>query len=257
MLHCRILRVILRRRHAALLFPKFLQSWSRTFLRAITGFSQHFPTRPSVRSRESFEDSPLFNVVTRPKGDPIHVTHPAVTELAQQPTQALPATPTLNEQWDGELSRADELGIQYVQSFPFAHEARVAGCLIKAEIGPISHGYLYGTELENDERFVTFEPIGFDTSGGYDIVRSATSVAYVIVTYASHARDRGMNDLKDHIETHPDSYAVRALILRNPWPHTQAMIDRLVAGWTRRLAPSQAQNRLETLNKALAELKRV
>lgn len=187
----------------------------------------------------------------------MHSIHEAVIESAQQPAQAAPQTRTLIEQSSSELSRADRLGIQYVTSFPFAPDCRVAGYLIKADIGPTSYGFLYGADLPPDENFVTFEAIGVDSRGGYDLVRSAAGVAYVIVTYASHARERGLSHLKYHIGANPDHYAARSLILANPWPHTQEMIDQLEAGWKRRLAPAQAEQRIETLHKALAEVKRV
>jgi len=187
----------------------------------------------------------------------MHVTYEAAIESAQQPALAVPPSTTPTQQSSSELSLADKLGIQYVQSFPFAPDARVAGYLIKADIGPTSYGFLYGADLPPDGNFVTFEAIGVDARGGYDMVRTAAGVAYVIVTYASHARERGLTHLKDHIGANPDHYAARSLILGNPWPHTQQMIEQLEAGWRRRLAPLQAQNRLETLHKALAEVKRL
>lgn len=187
----------------------------------------------------------------------MHLNYEAVIESAQQPAQAAQNTRTAIEQSSNELSAADQLGIQYVSSFPFAPDARVAGYLIKADIGPTSYGFLYGADLPPSKNFVTFEAIGTDSRGGYDVVRSAAGVAYVIVTYASHARERGMNHLKEHIGANPDHYAARSLILGNPWPHSQEMIDQLEAGWRRRLTPLQAQQRLETLHQALAEVKRV
>lgn len=141
--------------------------------------------------------------------------------------------------------------------FPFAPGVRFAGYLIKADIGPISYGSLHGADLPPDENFVTFEAIGVDARRGYDILRSAAGVAYVIVTYASHARERGLSHLKDHIGANPDHYAARSIILDNPWRHTQAMIDQLEVGWKRLLAPLQAQQRIETLHQAFAEVKHV
>lgn len=186
----------------------------------------------------------------------MHLVHEAVCEPAQLPAAVEPHAKVLKEQSSIEPSRAEELGLQYVQSFPFAPDARVAGYLIKADIGPISYGYLHGTDLPPGENYVTFEAIGVDSRGGYEMVRAATGVAYVIVTYAPHARERGLGHLKDHIGANPDYYAARSLILGNPWPHTQEMIDQLEAGWKRRLAPLQAQQRIETLHKALAEVTR-
>lgn len=77
----------------------------------------------------------------------MHITHEAVIESAQRPSQAAPPTQTLIKQSSAELSEADHLGIQYVTSFPFAPDARVAGYLIKADIGPTSYGFLYGADL--------------------------------------------------------------------------------------------------------------
>lgn len=187
----------------------------------------------------------------------MHTIHEAVIESAQQPAQAVPQSSALFEQSNGELSRAEALGVQYVKSFPFAPDARVDGYLTKADIGPTSYGFLHGADLPPGENFVTFEAIGVDSRGGYDIVRSAAGVGYVIVTYASHARERGLGHLKDHIGANPDYYAARSLILGNPWPHTEEMIDHLEAGWKRRLAPLQAQQRLETLYRALSDVKPV
>lgn len=186
----------------------------------------------------------------------MHIIHHAVIESAQQPLQAAAITPTVTEHSSSQLSLADKLGIRYANSFSFAPDSRVAGYLIKADIGPTSYGFLYGADLPSGESFVTFEAIGVDNRGGYDIVRSAAGVAYVIVTYASHARERGLSLLKEHIGANPDHYAARSLILGNPWPHSQEMIDQLEAGWKRRLAPLLAQQRLDTLHRALAEVKR-
>lgn len=95
----------------------------------------------------------------------MHIIHEAVIEAAQQPAKAAPKTTTLTEQSSSELSLADHLGIQYVQSFPFAPDAQVAGYLIKADIGPTSYGFLHGTDLPPDEIFVIFKAIGVDARG--------------------------------------------------------------------------------------------
>ena len=187
----------------------------------------------------------------------MYVIHEAVIESAQQPSQAAQKIPALTEQSSSELSQADHLGIQYATSFPFAPGAQVAAYLIKADIGPISYGHLYGTDLAPGANFVTFEAIGVDLRRGYDIVRTAAGVAYVIVTYASHARERGLSHLREHIGANPDHYAARSFILSDPWPHTQQMIDQLEAGWKPRWGHDQAQQRLETLHLALGEIKRV
>ena len=186
----------------------------------------------------------------------MHIIQEALIGSAQQPDKAAQKNPTSIEHSRPELSDANQLGIRYGTSCPFAPEARVAGYLIEADIGPTSYGFLYGAEVPPNENFIRFEAIGFDSQGGYDIVRSADGVAYVIVLYASRARKQGLSLLKDHIAANPDHYAVRSLILNNPWPHAQEMIDQLEAGWKRRLVPLQAQQRLETLHKALATVTR-
>lgn len=185
----------------------------------------------------------------------MHLVHEAVTDPAQQPAHAGLIVTAQNQQPSAELSKAEHLGIEYVQSFPFAPDARVTGYLIKADIGPTSYGFLYGADLPPGKNFVTFEAIGVDSRGGYEMVRTAAGVAYVIVTYAPHARERGLRHLKEHIGANPDHYAARSLILGNPWPHTQEMIDQLKAGWERCLGPLQAERRLETLHRAMAEVR--
>lgn len=185
----------------------------------------------------------------------MHTVHEAVIEPALRPSQHAPRTSSTNQQADGEPSLAEKLGIQYVQSFPFAPDARVAGCLTKADIGPTSYGFVHGADLPPGENFVTFEAIGIDSRGGYELVRSAAGVAYVIVTYAPNARERGLRLLKDHIGANPDFYAALSLNLNLPWKHTQEMIDQLEAGWKRRLTAHTAQQRIRTLHQALVDLK--
>lgn len=48
------------------------------------------------------------------------------------------------EQSDFEPSSAEKLGLEYVQSIPFAEDARVGGYLVQADVRPITYGYLYG-----------------------------------------------------------------------------------------------------------------
>jgi hypothetical protein len=162
---------------------------------------------------------------------------------------------TTKKQSSAVISLTEQRGLDYVRTFPFAPDARVAGFLTQADIGPTSFGQLHGTDLPDGANFVKFEAIGIDSRGGYDIVRSGAGVAYVIVSYAAHARERGLSHLKNHIGANPDHYAARALILASPWPHTGAMIDQLEAGWRRRHFEHHAEERLATLRAALASLK--
>lgn len=185
----------------------------------------------------------------------MHLDHYSDITSVSRARRAQNAFQTLEQHPSSDLSPAEKRGLDYVRSFPFAPDARISGYLIRADISPVSFGYLHGADLSADHSFVRFEAVGIDSRGGYDIVRSAIGVAYVIVTYAPHARMRGLHHLKDHIGANPDHYAARALILESPWPHTQEMIDQLEAGWKRRLSPLQALQRIETLHQALAEVK--
>lgn len=161
------------------------------------------------------------------------------------------------EQSDFEPSSAEKLGLEYVQSFPFAEDARVGGYLVQADVGPITYGYLYGADLPVGQNFAKFDAIGIDNRGGYDLVRSSVGLAFAIVTYAPHAREKGLSHLKEHISSNPDYYAARALTLSSPWPHCQAMIDQLKAAWESRFRPQLAQQRYKDLLQALAGLKAV
>lgn len=88
-------------------------------------------------------------------------------------------------------------------------------------------------------------------------MRPAASVAYVIVTYGTHARERGLSHLKNYIGTNPYHYAAHSLIPGNRWPQMLAMIDQFKAGWKRCLVSLQARQRVYALSQAFAEVKRV
>jgi hypothetical protein len=104
-------------------------------------------------------------------------------------------------------------------SFPFAADARVGGFLLNADIGPTSYGRLYGCDLNDDSTFAQFDVIGIDKGSTYDILRTTAGIAYVIVAYAPHARERGLSHLEEHMAVNADYYAARALTLPSPWPH--------------------------------------
>lgn len=61
-------------------------------------------------------------------------------------------------------------------------------------------------------------------------MRSAARLAYVIVTYGAHARERGLSHLKNYIGTNLYHDAARWFIRDNPLPHMLAMIYQLEAG---------------------------
>ena len=168
--------------------------------------------------------------------------------LAQRTHSSHPLEPT-------DQTSAEKIGLACARRFRFAPDARINGFLLQADIGPISYGNLHGNDLPAESNFVKFEAIGFDHRGGYDIVRSAAGVAFVIVTYAPHALERRLSLLQEHIGANPDYYAVRSLILGTPWSHGQTMLDELKAGWERCLSAPAAQERSDMLSLALAKLK--
>jgi hypothetical protein len=104
-------------------------------------------------------------------------------------------------------------GIEYAKNQFFLPNARVGGVLVNADIGPISYGELHGADLPEGHRFVRFEAVGTDSRNGYDLVRTVDGLAYAIVTFSDHAKERGMDHLKKHIAANPDWYENR----RSAW----------------------------------------
>ena len=68
----------------------------------------------------------------------MHIIRDAAIESAQQLARAAPQFLALVDQSNGELGPAEQPGIDYVQSYPFAGDARVAGYLTMTDIGPTS-----------------------------------------------------------------------------------------------------------------------
>lgn len=98
--------------------------------------------------------------------------------------------------------------VRYALSKVFAPDAHVLGVLTDADIGPISYGTLFGNDsVATNGEFIRFTAVGTDNRNGYDIVKAATGHAFAIVTYAEHARERGLAHLKAHIRCNPDCYA--------------------------------------------------
>ncbi|TDS73437.1 hypothetical protein [Comamonas sp. JUb58] len=91
----------------------------------------------------------------------------------------------------------------------FLPDARVTGILINADIGPVCWGELHGADRPAGQEFVRFEAVGVDNRNGYDIVQTADGVAYVIVSFAAHAKARGLTLLKNHIAANRDWYMAR------------------------------------------------
>lgn len=101
--------------------------------------------------------------------------------------------------------------VNYAKSCAFLPDARVAGFLLDADIGDICFGTLHGTDRPFDDMFVRFEAVGLDNRNGYDLVKTADGVAYVIVGYSDHAKDRGVSHLQEHIRVNTDFYDARLL----------------------------------------------
>lgn len=104
---------------------------------------------------------------------------------------------------------AEQIAISFAKKTRFRPEARVAGVLVNADVGPVCWGELHGADRPKGQEFVRFEAVGVDKRNGYDIVKTADGVAYAIVTFATHAKERGMTLLKSHIAANQDWYAVR------------------------------------------------
>ena len=104
---------------------------------------------------------------------------------------------------------SNELSILYAKRTRFRADARVAGVLVNADIGPVCWGELHGADRPPGQEFVRFEAVGVDNRNGYNIVKTSDGVAYAIVSFAAHAKERGMSHLKSHIAANPDWYAAR------------------------------------------------
>lgn len=99
----------------------------------------------------------------------------------------------------------------------FLPDARVAGVLVNADIGPVCWGDLHGADRPPGQEFIRFEAVGIDHRNGWTLVRSAEGVAYVVVSYAPHAARRGMSHLREHIAVNPGWYSER---LASTWGKT-------------------------------------
>lgn len=102
-----------------------------------------------------------------------------------------------------------ERALAFFKRKRFSAQARVAGFLVNADIGPICWGDLHGAGRQDGEEFVRFEAVSVDHRNGCDLVKTADGVAYVIVSYADHAKARGLTHLRDHIAANPTWYEAR------------------------------------------------
>jgi len=158
-----------------------------------------------------------------------------------------PTTPPLSETL---IAAGDTRNLSHARSNSFPVDARVAGFLLEADVGPISYGVLYSIAPGGVSEFVRVDTIGIDHYAGYDIVRAATGVAYAIVGYASHAAERGLDHLREHIAINADTYAARSLSAKVPWLHSKAMLEHLEASWRSRLSPLRSDSRIAALRQA-------
>lgn len=158
-----------------------------------------------------------------------------------------PTTPPLSNTL---TAAGDGCDLSCAHSVAFPPEARVAGLLLEADIGPISYGMLYSAAPGTKGGFVRVDVIGIDHYAGYDIIRAATGVAYAIVGYACHAQDRGLSHLKEHISVNSDWYAARPLSAAVPWLHAKPMVEHLKATWRDRHSQLKADSQIAALRQA-------
>lgn len=148
------------------------------------------------------------------------------------------------------IAAGDGCDLSCARSVSFPPEARVAGLLLEADIGPTSYGVLYSNLTSEKGEFVRVDVIGIDHYAGYDIIRAATGVAYVIVGYACHAHGRRLSHLIEHISVNADWYAARALSAAVPWLHAAPMVELLEATWRKRHSQLKADSRIAALHQA-------
>lgn len=163
---------------------------------------------------------------------------------------ALLRYPTTLHQPNTGAVASDIRKLSYARTISFPADARVAGFLLDADIGPMSYGMLYNVDQGDEGEFVQVDVIGIDHCEGYDIVRAATGVAYAIVAYAPHAEERGFTHLKEHISVNADYYAARALSAAAPWLHAKPMVDHLEASWRKRFSQLRSDSRIAALKQA-------
>ncbi len=84
----------------------------------------------------------------------------------------------------------------------------------------VGYGVAYGTHFM----------VGADVlaqKNGYDLVKTADGHAYVVVSYADHAKDRGMANLKELIGVNPEYFTER---LQNTWGQNSLEATRAIQG---------------------------
>jgi hypothetical protein len=194
-------------------------------------------------SHESLRLSALF-VGFRHEGESMPVTihtDQALPAGLPQP-EAAPANDKSYRSVDLELA-----ALAAVRKIAFPPDTRVVGYLAQADIGPVSYGQALTSEGVPVQHSVKLDAIGVDHRCGYDLVRTSQGAAYVILSFAPHAAERGMDHLRDHIAANPDYYAARSLTLTEPWPHAREMVRLLSQAWRQRLSPQAAQERIDCL----------
>ena len=96
--------------------------------------------------------------------------------------------------------------IDYASRQHFSIEGvRVVGVLVNADIAAgMCYGDLHHGDRPTGDEFVSFKPLGVDKRNGYNIVVSESGIGHVIVSFADHAKARGMGQLKAHIAYNPE-----------------------------------------------------
>lgn len=99
--------------------------------------------------------------------------------------------------------------ISYANSQHFNIEGvRVIGVLVNADIAAgACYGELYHGDRAPGDEFVRFKAVGAENRNGYEIVITEGGIAHIIVSFAEHANDRGMRQLRAHIAANKEYYA--------------------------------------------------
>ena len=69
---------------------------------------------------------------------------------------------------------SNELSILYAKRTRFSADARVAGVLVNADIGPVCWGELHGADRPPGQEFVRFEAVGVDNRNGWEPLKTPT-----------------------------------------------------------------------------------
>jgi hypothetical protein len=108
-----------------------------------------------------------------------------------------------------QMTTTENISLACAKRARFLPDAAVVGFLLNADIFSIGFGNIYANDSFTDGEFIRFTSLGTDNRNGWDIVKT-TIGNFVIVTFAEHAKERGLCLLKQHIAINPEYYAALA-----------------------------------------------